>query len=349
MSINRKNLKKIAVIGAGWFGCHIATELIKEGFDVTIYEKEKNIFLNGSGNNTNRLHLGYHYPRSFATRKISLDGFKKFTKYYPKFSRPIESNIYAIANSKLNKTSVDKFEEVLKESKLKYSLIPQKKIKLNHIKKAYLTHERIVLFYKARTYFQSFLKKNIIFNKKIKSVKKINKKYKISNKLYDYVVNCSWQQSFKQKKLNLIYEHCYFPLFKKKNKKHNSYTIIDGPFYTLFEWNKILFSLYSVKDSRILSSKNFNLEKKSYKQFKKEQKKKALYKIVNGFLEFYPSFKKNFKYIKDSHCIRTITKNTKDARVCSIKNDNNFIHVMSGKIDHIFYAYEKVRKCIKIY
>ena len=36
-------------------------------------------------------------------------------------------------------------------------------------------------------------------------------------------------------------------------------------------------------------------------------------------------------------------------RLSLIKNKNNFINVMSGKIDHIFYAYDQVIKCIRIY
>ena len=32
---------KICVIGAGWFGCHIATKLIDEGHSVKIFEKNK--------------------------------------------------------------------------------------------------------------------------------------------------------------------------------------------------------------------------------------------------------------------------------------------------------------------
>ena len=54
--LNRKI--KIAIIGAGWFGCHIGYKLKKKNFNIQIFEKGKDIFENASGNNTNRLHLG---------------------------------------------------------------------------------------------------------------------------------------------------------------------------------------------------------------------------------------------------------------------------------------------------
>jgi L-2-hydroxyglutarate oxidase LhgO len=63
-----KSYKKIAVIGAGWFGCHIAYQLIKKNYSVKIYEERNDIFCGASGNNQNRLHLGFHYPRSLITR-----------------------------------------------------------------------------------------------------------------------------------------------------------------------------------------------------------------------------------------------------------------------------------------
>ena len=55
---------KIAIIGSGWFGCHLAHIFNKKKFDVTIFEKEKEIFQGQSGFNSNRLHLGFHYPRA---------------------------------------------------------------------------------------------------------------------------------------------------------------------------------------------------------------------------------------------------------------------------------------------
>ena len=93
--LNRKI--KIAIIGAGWFGCHIGYKLKKKNFNIQIFEKGKDIFENASGNNTNRLHLGFHYPRSIKTREMSCDGYQRFIKQYPNLSIELKENIYAIA------------------------------------------------------------------------------------------------------------------------------------------------------------------------------------------------------------------------------------------------------------
>ena len=193
-------------------------------------------------------------------------------------------------------------------------------------------------------------KVNFYFNRRNLILKKINSKFQINIKkkhLFDYVINCTGQQSFKLNKLNLTYEHCLISLYKPKNKNHKSYTIMDGPYYTLIRWSKDLFALYSVKHSRLLTSKNYEKVKRSYLNFKLKNKIKE--NLTKGFFKFYPKFKNNFKFIRNLHMIRTIIKNKKDARLCIVKNNNNFINVMPGKIDHVFYAFEEVLKCIKTY
>ena len=241
------------------------------------------------------------------------------------------------------------YEKSINESKLNFSNFSLDDGNLINNKKAYNTNERQIDHIKAKNFFKKNLKKNIFFKKDIKLIEKINGKFKIDKKIFDYVINCSWQQSFKSNDFDLTYEHCLVSLFKTKKKNHYSYTIMDGPFYTLLQWSSNMFALYSVKDSRVLISKDFKKVNKSKKNISIKDQVKIKDKIVNGFLKFYPGFKKNFIFIKNLNSIRTIVKNKKDARVCVVKNKDNFINILSGKIDHIFYAYEEVLKCIKIY
>ena len=339
---------KIAIIGAGWFGCYIGYKLKKNGFNVKIFEKGKDIFVNASANNTNRLHLGFHYPRSFKTREMSCDGYQRFIKEYPNFSKKLRNNIYAIADDNANKINSNIFKNSMIKSKLKFNEYSVSKTDLINVDKAYNTSERQIDHLKAKFFFLNKLKKNILLNYEIKKIPKIKKKFKINDELFDYVINCTWQQSFKSKNFDLTYEHCAISLYKPKNKNQKSYTIMDGPYYTLLKWNKDSFALYSVKYSRLLTSKNYQTVKKSYTNLKLKNKN-IQENIIKGFLRFYPKFKNNFKFVKNLHSIRTINKNKKDARICVVNNNNNFINVMSGKIDHIFYAFEEVLKCIKTY
>ena len=72
-------------------------------------------------------------------------------------------------------------------------------------------------------------------------------------------------------------------------------------------------------------------------------------KIERKFSKFYPEFKKKFIFQRYLTSIRTILYNKNDARVCLVENDNNFVNILSGKIDHIFYAASEVIKCLNKY
>ena len=61
-------MKKIAIIGSGFFGLSLAIKLSKK-FKVDVYEKRRSPLQGASRANQLRYHLGYHYPRSQKTLK----------------------------------------------------------------------------------------------------------------------------------------------------------------------------------------------------------------------------------------------------------------------------------------
>ena len=74
--------KKILVIGAGIFGCCIASELAKIGYDVVLIEQDSDIMQRASKLNHNRIHFGFHYPRSPRTARQSLEGLITFFQQF---------------------------------------------------------------------------------------------------------------------------------------------------------------------------------------------------------------------------------------------------------------------------
>ena len=90
----------IAIIGAGWYGCHVATYLIDNGYLVDIYDGN-HIFYGSSSKNQNRLHLGFHYPRSKKTRSLCKNGFDLFKSKYQNCLEKINNNYYYVANESI--------------------------------------------------------------------------------------------------------------------------------------------------------------------------------------------------------------------------------------------------------
>ncbi|CAG8765423.1 9886_t:CDS:1, partial [Cetraspora pellucida] len=62
------------IVGGGWYGCHVALVLRRMDFEVTILEKNDEIFDEISGNFGIRNHVGLHYLRSEFTQKACLEG-----------------------------------------------------------------------------------------------------------------------------------------------------------------------------------------------------------------------------------------------------------------------------------
>ena len=63
----------IKIIGTGWFGCHVAYTLLRDGYNVELHEMNSEIFTGASGKIPARLHLGAtHYPRSMLTQEACL-------------------------------------------------------------------------------------------------------------------------------------------------------------------------------------------------------------------------------------------------------------------------------------
>ena len=100
---------KIAVIGAGIFGCLAAVEASKAGHQVTLYERGHDILSGATPKSQNRLHLGLHYPRDLETARQSVDGFKTFTSAFSDAINTQFPNYYAIAQEG-SKVSVEEFE-----------------------------------------------------------------------------------------------------------------------------------------------------------------------------------------------------------------------------------------------
>jgi hypothetical protein len=73
---------KIAVIGAGIFGCTAAIHLARKNHDVTLIDKSDSILRGATTANQLRLHRGFHYPRSPETIKSCRDAADLFREEY---------------------------------------------------------------------------------------------------------------------------------------------------------------------------------------------------------------------------------------------------------------------------
>ncbi len=315
---------KIAIIGAGWTGCHLANKL-KINNDVIIYESN-DVFSSTSFNNQNRLHLGFHYARSFNTRKLCLDTFNLFLNNYNKLTLNIKNNFYCIPDKK-SIIDFNTYLSIFDNHIFDYKISNVKELK--NIEGSILVKEKYIDPWKSKIFFKNELKDNIIYTKidykKLLNLKKEN----------DLVINCT-NNTFNPIKENCFYELCLMLKYKKKrNTSFNAITLVDGKLFSLYPYKNDIYTLSNVENTPIRIFENYN-ELLIYKNMFKINKK-----IINIFEDdinfFYKNFKKDFEL--DGYIVSSKTKNDNQSsnRNPIIVKDKNLINCYTGKIQGIYY------------
>jgi hypothetical protein len=320
--------RKIAIVGAGIFGCSIALELAKEGHNVTVFEQAEDIMLGATKNNHNRIHYGYHYPRSLKTTKQSLDGLISFLASYSEAVLFGFENYYAIAKND-SLTSAGQFKEFCKEAGISYKIAyPQKKLmNPDLISESYLVEEPIYDWNRLQQIVKSKLGKS---NIKLK----LNSSFLESSESFDFVINCAYSninticRHVGVYMLNFHIQDVIIPVFETDLSK-TGLTVMDGPFCSImpkgFESGRFL--LYHAKYSIV--------EESMFAELKMEANiGESIDLILEDSKRYFP-FLNNVKVVDYWRSKRAIPISVDDQRISEIicyPENPNFISIFSGKV-----------------
>lgn len=304
---------RIAVIGAGWYGCHIASVLLSQGFDVKVFDKGDRIFSGASGTNQNRLHVGYHYPRSAITRRQSKEGFRRFLKAYPMLSSPVADNIYAVAT-----TSALDFETYLKvvaDPDEAWHVVDPESHGLANVEGAIRVDERLIHTDAARKWFEHTLKGHVFLRTTFQSTA-------------DAVIDCTW--GHRNPAPGWEFERATMLVYRG-DIRHPAITVMDGPFPSLYPIGGGLFSLTSALWSSLPEDIDYL--------------RPGMEADMSRFL---PDFREKFAFVEARTAIKTKPINSASAaRPCLVDTaPDGTIRVMSGKIDTIFHAADEVLRLL---
>lgn len=125
---------KIAVIGAGIFGCVTALRLRTKfpKAKIQIYEQNFGILLAASQCNQYRLHRGYHYPRSNETVQQQLESVLEFEQEFKNAIVKIGYDRYYAISNKGSKVNTQKYIQFLEENDLPFKYEPLRGLPLNY-------------------------------------------------------------------------------------------------------------------------------------------------------------------------------------------------------------------------
>jgi hypothetical protein len=345
--IIKNNIINLCIIGSGWYGCYIAEYLLDnyENINITIVEKNDDIFNESSLKNQNRLHLGFHYTLCEKTRNKCKKYFTYFLNKYKQFVKSFKNNYYLLSNN-----SQFKFDEYIKLYSLEdFNLIDNNLfeniyIKIINTKEMYIDFNGIKNYFKKK--FDNRIKFILNYNvSEIKNknglvfIKSTNNQINVFNKVF----NCTYNQL--KNTDNIIYEKCLTLLYKQIDKiDFDCITVVDGDFCSLYYYNEInnnkIYTLTSVKYTPLIKSNDFK-EVSTFTNYSISEKIKL---FENDIKHYFPNFNEKFEYYDNyiSYKCKNICDN--NSRDINYNIDENIFNVWSGKISFIFDTNKNIDK-----
>ena len=359
------------IIGAGIYGLYAALYCGKKGQTVLVLEKDNEAFKRATYINQARVHMGYHYPRSYSTAIKSAKYFDRFHKEYG-FSELTEfKQIYATSKN-FSWTDAEQFKKFCKSARIKCEDVPiQKYFKDGACDGCFLTKEYTYDAQVLKRYFLDEIKKlhniEIKYNCNINGIRKKGGEYQISledGSQYEssFVLNCTYAsinqiltmlgyQPFKIK-----YELCEIILCSvSDNLKKTGITVMDGPFFSIMPFGKTGYhSLTSVTFTPHITSYNtlptFECQTRSKGFCSKYSlgncndcpaKPKTAWSYMQSLAKKYLKDEYEFKYEGSLFSMKPILKASEidDSRPTVIRQfstNPTFISVLSGKINTVF-------------
>jgi FAD dependent oxidoreductase len=326
------------IIGAGWYGVHIALELKKKypRCKIILLEKNSDIFSEISGMFGIRLHNGLHYPRSDATRKTCRKGLEKFQKYYPELIRPHLYAIYGLGE-------LDADEHPSKTNKEAFAAVCEELESCSEIQPAAWEYKRLLfavdtkesslpLGAPLRDYFSSALNDagvTVLCNFEVTNIEKqCNGQFVVSGRrgempeekfFFSHVINATSYQAFlpgPEKclplEMEIVYQPCLALMYDCTERPLSnllfSFIVMDG-------WFPCLMPYDDRKDVKTEASSKYILTHGKWTimgSFQTaEEAKNRLSTVNDEFIsqkvkpnceeemeKFWPEFQKKFKYIK---------------------------------------------------
>ena len=334
---------KYVIVGAGWYGCHIASLLVKNNKEIIIIDKANDFFTGSSSKNQNRLHLGFHYPRSIETINECKYGYTKFIERYSQLITHVPNNNYYISKT-LSKINIQEFIKKIDETGLDYTSLPTKSNTPLNLKGlediCFNTSEMYIDHRKASTYFKDTLSKYLYQcpNNIFSSIDSIKEYLELDES--DIIINCTYNQlsPIEYEKYEL-----YISLIYKIDIDTFAITIMDGPFFSIYPYDieNRLYTVTSVEHGVIYSGTSLIDASISNGQLTETREK-----IERLLDEYIDNWRNKFIYEGYNLSWKTKAATTTDDRSVRINRDGNVINIYGGKITGIFNAEKYIEKVL---
>lgn len=251
------------IIGAGLYGLYSALKCGETGQHVVVLERDPAPFMRATYINQARVHMGYHYPRSFSTAIKSAHYFDRFCKDYDFCLHTEFDQVYA-TSSHFSWTNAEEFKKFCNDANIRCdSVDPEWYFNPGMCDGAFLTKEYTYDAQVLKKWFLDQLSKyknvEIIYNDRPIEITKNKDTWTV--KTHEglvietpFILNATYagvndiHQLLGYEPFKIKYEKCEIILCEVSDKfKNVGITVMDGPFFSLMPFGQTgLHSLTSV-------------------------------------------------------------------------------------------------------
>ncbi len=330
----------VAVIGAGWYGCHIALSLKSLGFEISLFEQHNRPLHEASGNNQFRLHQGFHYPRHYETRTQSRDGFVRFAERYANLSRVIPENIYAVP---LKESHIDflTYRLIMTSSGIYFTEPGETSVQIDNVAGLLLASERVLLTERARAYFKRRLGSSMLLGQPVVSMDRKPHLTYVNGAPFDLVVDATWGHHTKVP-MSVMYEPTVLLYYETKSF-FPAITFVDGPLCSIYPTeDPNIYTLSSVPHTPVGRFDTAAEARRARDAVNREFVNCKIKEMEAQVMHYVPNFKDHFRYVGPQTAVKTKPIGGYDDRSCYVFRDGNVFSVMSGKIDTVFFAVDRI-------
>lgn len=251
------------IIGAGLYGLYSALKCGEIGQHVIVLERDPAPFMRATYINQARVHMGYHYPRSFSTAIKSAHYFDRFCNDYEFCLHTEFDQVYA-TSSHFSWTNAEEFKKFCNNTNIRCNSVdPEWYFNPGMCDGAFLTKEYTYDAQVLKKWFLEQLSKyrnvEIIYNDRPVEISKTKETWIVNTKgrltiETPFILNATYagvndiHQLLGFEPFKIKYEKCEIILCEVSDKfKNVGITVMDGPFFSLMPFGQTdLHSLTSV-------------------------------------------------------------------------------------------------------
>lgn len=359
------------IIGAGLYGLYSAELSGKLGEKVLVMEYDNAPFMRATYINQARVHMGYHYPRSFSTAIKSANYFERFMKDYEFCVLTEFDQVYA-TSANFSWTNAEQFKKFCEAANIRCDEVSTSKYFNEGVcDGAFLTREytydanilKKYLMEKVKSYPNVDLK----FGARIESIVQRENLYEITLSngevyLTAFLLNATYASTNQISKMlgyepfKIKYELCEIILCRVNDKlKDIGITVMDGPFFSIMPFGKTGYhSLTSVTFTPHVTSyeslPTFDCQSKSNGYCSPNQlgncnycnaRPKSAWAYMSNMAKKYLKSEYGFEYSHSLFSMKPILKASEidDSRPTVIKQFSDkptYVSVLSGKINTVY-------------